>query len=167
MIGWPLVGIDRADLPVAAEHLGDAERVHGTHREHGRATGEFHPVRGRPPGEWIGDGDAPGRRVGVDQVGRGQGGQGRRRVQPELGRQAGSYGGIRWAGPGQERAQQALVEHPQRVGQDRLAAADAGTRFKPSQAVRPRIGGRGCSGMVAGHAIAPKLPRVVSGSRSP
>jgi hypothetical protein len=109
----------------------------------------------------------PGRRVGVDQVGRGQGGQGRRRVQPQLGHQAGSHGGIRWAGPGQERAQQALVEHPQRAGQDRLAAADAGTRFKPSQAVRQRIGGGGFSGMVAGHGIAPKLSRVVSGARSP
>jgi len=88
-------GIDRADPPVAAEHLGDTERVHGTHREHGRATGEFHPVRCRPPGEGIGDGDAPGRPVGMDQVGRGKGGQSRLRVQPQLGRQAGNHGGIR------------------------------------------------------------------------
>jgi hypothetical protein len=68
----------------------------------------------------------------VDQVGRGQGGQGRLRVQPQLGRQAGRHMGIRRAGPGQERAQQTLVERPQPVGQDRLAAGDATTLPEPS-----------------------------------
>jgi hypothetical protein len=101
----------------------------------------------------------------VDQVGRGQGGQGRRRVQPQLGRQAGNHGGIWSGGLGQERAQQVLVEHPQPVGQDCLTAGDASTPPKSSQPVRQDI--RGCRGMVAGHAIAPKLSAVISGSRAP
>jgi hypothetical protein len=73
-------GINRADLSAAAKHLGNAERVHGTHGEHGRAPGKLHPVGGRPPRERIGDGDGAGRRVAVDQVGRGQGGPGRLKV---------------------------------------------------------------------------------------
>jgi hypothetical protein len=132
-------------------------RASTAHGEHGRTAGQLHPMRGRPPGERIGDADAPGRRVGVDQIGRRQGRQGRLRVQPQLGRPAGNNGGIRCAGPGHERLEQAPVECLQRVGQDGLAAVDASTGTQPSESTRQRLGGRRGSGMVAGHAMAPEL----------
>jgi hypothetical protein len=92
----------------------------------------------------------------VDQVGSGQGRKRHVRVEIQLGRQEGDDGRVGWAGAGEETAEQAPVERPQRPRQSGLALLDATGRQPESGEPDPQL--IECSGMrgrIGGHAAAP------------
>jgi hypothetical protein len=87
------------------------------HRWRARKPGlvQLHPMGSGLAGEGIGDANPTGCRIGVDQVGRGQGSQRRLRFQLQVGRRPANYAEVRWASPGEERAQQGPMERLERA----------------------------------------------------